>query len=187
MTPLMLKLPFQICMKLRSTALCSKFPLFYPNECSRGVPLQPEDPDQTIDPSRPDDIHVAMNIRHAHHHHQKDDLQDVLSTVGQIDMISTAQDHCRALHPQDALEPVHTPALTRAPHQGDGAHREGAREIVDVEVQVTAAIAQGPAATPIEVAAPAGTDLSGLTTDEDESRFNSDIPPKPHALKSSAE
>lgn len=147
----------------------SKFPLFYPNACFLGVPLPPEDQDQTIGPSRPEDMHLAMNIRLAHHHRQEDDLQDVPSTVGQIDMISTAQDHCRALHPHDALEPVHTPALTRAPHQGDGAHREDAREIVDVEVQVTVATAQGPAATPIEAAALAGTGLRGLTTDGDES------------------
>lgn len=82
MTPLMPKLPFRICMKLRSTALCSKFPLFYPNECFLGVPLQPEDQDQTIDQSRPEDIYLAMNIHLAHHHHQEDDLQGILLTVG---------------------------------------------------------------------------------------------------------
>lgn len=164
----MLKLPFRICMKLRSTALCSKFPLFYPNECFLEVPLQPEDQDQSTDPSRPEDMRLAMNIR-AHHHHQEDDLRDARSTVGQIDMIFTAQDHCRALHPHDALEPVHTLALTQAPHQGDGAHREDAQGTVDAEVQVTVATAQGPAATPIEAAAPAGTGLRGLTTDGDES------------------
>jgi hypothetical protein len=151
-------------------APCSKFPLFYPNECSLGAPLQPENQDQTIDPSRPEDMHLAMNIRLVHHHLQEDDLQDALSMEGQIDMIFTAQDHCRALHPHDALEPDHTLALSRSPHQGDGAHREDAQGTVDVEVQVTVATAQEPAATPIEAAAPAGTGLRGLTTDGDESR-----------------
>lgn len=88
--------------------------------------------------------------------------------AGQRDMISIAQDHCRALHPHDALEPVHTLALTRAPHQEDAAHREDTQGIVDVEAQVTVATAQGPAATPIEAAAPVGTGLKGLATDGDE-------------------
>ncbi|KAF5011010.1 hypothetical protein F66182_15401 [Fusarium sp. NRRL 66182] len=83
-------------------------------------------------------------------------------------MISIAQDHCRALHPHDALEPVHTLAPTRAPHQEDAAHREDAQGIVDVEVQVIVATVQGLAATPIEAAAPAGTGLKGPTTDGDE-------------------
>lgn len=151
----------------------SKFPLFYPSECSLGVPLQPEDQGQTIDRFHPGDMHLAMNTRLGRHHLQEDDLQDVLSMAGQIDMISTAQDHCRARHPHDALEPVHTRfALTPAPRQGEGAHREGVQGIADVEVQVTVATAQRPVVTLIEVAAPAGTDLRGLTTDGDEFNFN---------------
>uniref|UniRef100_A0A093XH78 Arginine/serine-rich protein 45 n=1 Tax=Talaromyces marneffei PM1 TaxID=1077442 RepID=A0A093XH78_TALMA len=84
-----------------------------------------------------------------------------------------ANGHWRTLHLHDVLEPVHTLDLTRAPHQGDGAHREGVQGIVDAGVQVTVATAQGQAATPIKAAAPAGIDWRGRTTDGDESRFDS--------------
>lgn len=98
-------------------------------------------------------------------------------------MISTAQDRCRALYPHGALELVHTLALTQALHQGDGAHQEGAQEIVDAEVQVIVATAREPAATPIGAAALAEIELRGLIIDGDECKLSliSAPPTKSHA------
>ncbi|EED18386.1 hypothetical protein TSTA_121290 [Talaromyces stipitatus ATCC 10500] len=125
----------------------------------------------TTDRSHPEDTHLAMNIHLGHHRRQEDDLQDATTSMVELqtDMTFTAQDRCRVLHHHDAPEPVHIlSALTRVPHQGEEAHREGVRGIVDVEVQATVATAQGPVTTLTEAAAQAGPDLRGLTTDGNE-------------------
>lgn len=104
------KMPFLICMKLKSTAPCSKSPLSFLDEYSPEVLRQLEDRVQMTDRFRLAGIQLATIILTEDHQDRGEDLQDDPQMVLlQTDTIFTVQDPCRVLFLLDAQELVHTP------------------------------------------------------------------------------